>query len=103
MKLRYQGSEGKAQRAWLSLPISIFGEAPSADGGAELVAAYVHQQRPGAAEYPRGCKAEQQRRQVERMENVSLSDKAIQRLIEFLSRAGWTDKQILDLINYLTK
>lgn len=37
------------------------------------------------------------------MENVSLSDKAIQRLIEFLSRAGWTDAQILDLINYLTK
>lgn len=37
------------------------------------------------------------------MENVSLSDKAIQRLIEFLSRAGWTDKQILDLITYVTK
>ena len=37
------------------------------------------------------------------MENVSLSDKAIQRLIEFLSRAGWTDKQILDLIRYITE
>ena len=37
------------------------------------------------------------------MENVSLSDKAIQRLLEFLSSAGWTDKQILDLINYITK
>lgn len=37
------------------------------------------------------------------MENVSLSDKAIQRLFEFLSRAGWTDKQILDLITYVTK
>ena len=35
------------------------------------------------------------------MENVSLSDKAIQRLIEYLSRAGWTDEQILDLINEL--
>lgn len=37
------------------------------------------------------------------MENVSLSDKAIQRLVEFLSHAGWTDKQILDLITYVTK
>ena len=37
------------------------------------------------------------------MDTVSLSDKAIQRLIEFLAQAGWTDKQILDLITYVTK
>lgn len=37
------------------------------------------------------------------MEDVSLSNKAIQRLIEYLARAGWTDTQILDLINYITK
>ena len=37
------------------------------------------------------------------MENVSLSDKAIQRLIEYLARAGWTDAQIIHLINYIVK
>lgn len=33
----------------------------------------------------------------------NLSDKNIQRITEYLERAGWTDKQILDLISYITK
>ena len=37
------------------------------------------------------------------MDYENLSDKHIQRLIEFLTQAGWTDKQILDLISYMTK
>ena len=37
------------------------------------------------------------------MDIVSLSDKAIQRLKEFLFSAGWTAEQILDLIDYITK
>lgn len=38
------------------------------------------------------------------MEDVlSLSDKAIQRLREYLLSIGWTAEQILDLIDYITK
>ena len=42
-------------------------------------------------------------RQAERMENVSLSDKAIQRLMEYLTDKGWTPSELLALIDYLTK
>ena len=35
-------------------------------------------------------------------EKTSLSDKAIQRLREYLLRLGWTAEQILDLIDYIT-
>ena len=37
------------------------------------------------------------------MENVSLSDKAIQRLMEYLTDKGWTPSELLALIDYLTK
>lgn len=37
------------------------------------------------------------------MDAVSLSDKAIQRLMEFLSRKGWTPSEILALIDYVTQ
>ena len=37
------------------------------------------------------------------MDYENLSDKHIQRLMHFLAQAGWTDKQILDLISYMTK
>lgn len=33
----------------------------------------------------------------------SMSDKAIQRLREYLIAQGWTAQQILDLIDYITK
>ena len=33
----------------------------------------------------------------------SMSDKAIQRLREYLLGKGWTAEQILDLIDYITK
>lgn len=33
----------------------------------------------------------------------SMSDKAIQRLREYLLAKGWTAEQILDLIDYITK
>ena len=36
-------------------------------------------------------------------EYTSLSDKAIQRLREYLLRLGWTAEQILDLLDYITK
>lgn len=38
------------------------------------------------------------------MENfIGLSDKAIQRLREYLLALGWTAEQILDLLDYITK
>ena len=37
------------------------------------------------------------------MEVVSLSDKALQRLMEFLTAKGWTPSEILALIDYVTK
>lgn len=37
------------------------------------------------------------------MEVVSLSDKAIQRLMEFLTAKGWTPSEILALIDYVTR
>lgn len=33
----------------------------------------------------------------------SLSDKAIQRLGEYLSERGWSAEQILDLLDYITR
>ncbi len=36
-------------------------------------------------------------------EEMSLSDKAIQRLREYLLGIGWTAEQILELLDYLTK
>lgn len=36
-------------------------------------------------------------------EKESMSDKAIQRLREYLLGKGWTAEQILDLIDYITK
>lgn len=36
-------------------------------------------------------------------EKESMSDKAIQRLREYLLSKGWTAEQILDLIDYITK
>ncbi len=36
-------------------------------------------------------------------ETTSLSDKAIQRLREYLLALGWSAEQILDLIDYITK
>ena len=36
-------------------------------------------------------------------EEMSLSDKAIQRLKEYLLNIGWTAEQILALLDYLTK
>ena len=36
-------------------------------------------------------------------EMESLSDKAIQRLREYLNKVGWTAEQILDLLDYITK
>ena len=32
-----------------------------------------------------------------------LTDKHIQRITEYLARAGWTDAQILDFIKHITK
>ena len=37
------------------------------------------------------------------MEEVSLSDKAIQRMREYLLNQGWTAEQILDLLDCITK
>ena len=37
------------------------------------------------------------------MNEVSLSDKAIQRLIDYLRKQGWSEAQILALIDYITK
>ena len=34
---------------------------------------------------------------------VSLSDKAIQRLREYLLSLGWSAEEILDLLDYITK
>ena len=34
---------------------------------------------------------------------MSLSDKAIQRLMEFLTAKGWTPSEILALVDYITK
>ncbi len=34
---------------------------------------------------------------------MSLSDKAIQRLREYLLNIGWNAEQILELLDYLTK
>lgn len=43
-------------------------------------------------------------RQVKEMEIfIGLSDKAIQRLREYLLALGWTAEQILDLLDYITK
>ncbi len=36
-------------------------------------------------------------------EMESMTDKAIQRLREYLLAQGWTAEQILDLIDYITK
>lgn len=33
----------------------------------------------------------------------NLSDKNIQRITEYLERAGWTDARILDFIKFITK
>ena len=33
----------------------------------------------------------------------TLSDKAFQRIREYLLALGWTEKQILDFIDYITK
>lgn len=37
------------------------------------------------------------------MEEMSLSDKAIQRLKEYLTAQGWNAQQILNLLDYITK
>ena len=37
------------------------------------------------------------------MIQMSLSDKAIQRLIDYLREHGWSETQILALIDYITK
>ena len=37
------------------------------------------------------------------MDEMSLNDKAIQRLIEYLRKIGWTEAEILNLIDYITK
>ena len=37
------------------------------------------------------------------MEGMSLSDKAIQRMKEYLLNQGWTAEEILDLLDYITK
>ena len=36
-------------------------------------------------------------------EMPALYDKYIQRIKEFLTEKGWTEKEILDFIDYLTK
>ena len=36
-------------------------------------------------------------------EFMGLTDKAIQRLREYLLKKGWTAEEILNLLNYLTK
>lgn len=36
-------------------------------------------------------------------EEMSLSDKAIQRLMEYLTAKGWTKEEVYDLIDYMTK
>ena len=33
----------------------------------------------------------------------NLTDKAIQRLMEYLQKEGWTAEKILDLIDYITR
>jgi len=37
------------------------------------------------------------------IEETSLSDKAIQRLKEYLLTRGWSAEQILDLLDFITK
>lgn len=37
------------------------------------------------------------------MDKLSLSDKAIQRMKDYLINQGWTAQQILDLLDYITK
>lgn len=36
-------------------------------------------------------------------EEMSLTDKAIQRIREYLENEGWTAEKILDFISYITK
>ena len=53
-----------------------------------------------------GNRSRNQERQVKEMEEnkeMSLSDKAIQRLKEYLLSKGWTKDEIFDLIDYITK
>lgn len=40
---------------------------------------------------------------MDESEEMSLSDKAIQRLREYLLAKGWTADEILDLLDYITK
>lgn len=40
---------------------------------------------------------------MDEIEEMSLSDKAIQRIREYLLNEGWTAEKILDLLDYITK
>lgn len=48
-------------------------------------------------------KTKRQVKEMEEAEEMSLSDKAIQRLREYLLEKGWTAEEILDLLDYITK
>lgn len=53
--------------------------------------------------YHNGRNITRQVKEMDEIEEMSLSDKAIQRLREYLLNEGWTAEKILDLLDYITK